>query len=88
MVCEAETGGVTTGIFELAARPASRVAQGIGHLVENGRIARWTDHVAVMAEKTVPTTTLWESDRAARWIIDRHLPAFRANPPANKRETG
>jgi len=88
MVCEAATAGVPTGIFELPARPASRVAQGIGGLVENGRIARWTDHAAVMAEETVPTATLWESDRAARWIIDRYLPAFRTNPPANKRTTG
>lgn len=88
MVCEAATAGVPTGIFELPARPASRVAQGIGHLIERGRIARWTDHVAVMAEETVPTSTLWESDRAARWVIDRHLPAFRANALANKRATG
>lgn len=87
MVCEAATAGVPTGIFELAARPASRVAQGIGHLVENGRIARWTDHAAVMAEGTVPTATLWESDRAARWVLDRHLSAFYANSPANRRTT-
>ncbi|WP_372981101.1 mitochondrial fission ELM1 family protein [Marinobacter sediminum] len=87
MVCEAATAGVPTGIFELAARPASRVAQGIGHLVENGRIAHWTDHAAVMAGDTVPTATLWESDRVARWVIDRHLPASRAIPPVNTRIT-
>lgn len=76
MVCEAATSGVPTGIFELPRHSGSRVAQGIEALVASGHIAHWTDHPAVMAEDVAPAPRLWESDRAARWVINHFLPGF------------
>lgn len=85
MVCEAVTSGVPTGIFELEAHPGSRVAHGISRLNEQGRLCRWSDHAAVMAEDRIEKPPLWESDRAARWVIDRLLPAF---DPAKRIDEG
>jgi mitochondrial fission protein ELM1 len=75
MVCEAVTSGVPTGIFELAPTPGSRVANGINRLLEQGYVASWSDHATVMAGKMTGTRQLWESDRAARWLIQNLMPA-------------
>lgn len=73
MVCEAATSGVPTGLFELTARSGSRVAEGVERLVQQGYVARWPDHAIVMAGQTSRNQTLWEADRAARWILDWKL---------------
>lgn len=70
MACEAATSGVPTGLFELAPKGNSRVAQGMASLVKKGYVARWSDHASVMAGKLSETHDLWEADRAARWLID------------------
>lgn len=73
MVCEAATSAVPTGVFELANRTGSRVAEGVERLVQQGYVARWPDHAIVMAGRNPGNRTLWEADRAARWIIDQKL---------------
>lgn len=73
MVCESATSGVPTGLFQLSEQPGSRVARGVHHLISEGRIGCWDDHVAVMAGKTEHTPALWEADRAARWVIKQGL---------------
>jgi len=69
MACEAATSGVPTGLFELAPKSNSRVARGMASLVEKGYVARWSDHASVMAGKPPGSHSLWEADRAARWLI-------------------
>jgi mitochondrial fission protein ELM1 len=73
MVCEAATSGVPTGLFQLTEQPGSRVAKGVNLLIHEGRVGRWSDHVAVMAGKTRHNNTLWEADCAARWILNQGL---------------
>lgn len=73
MVCEAATSGVPTGLLPLPARPGSRVVKGIERLLQQGMIAPWADHAAVMAPQAEQRQTLWEADRAARWLVDRYL---------------
>lgn len=73
MVCEAATSGVPTGLFELPARTGSRVADGVQRLVREGYVAKWTDHARVMAGKANHEHTLWEANRAARWVLDQGL---------------
>lgn len=73
MACEAATSGVPTGLFELPCRSGSRVADGLERLVRDGYIARWTDHASVMAGMTRHDRTLWEANRAARWVLDQGL---------------
>ena len=87
MVCEAATSGVPTGLFQLTPRPGSRVAAGVDRLVQTGRVARWSDHATVMAGKTGQTDTLWEADRAARWVIAQNLlRVSKKTEPRNKRK--
>lgn len=74
MVCEAITSGVPTGVFQLPDKGGSRVARGIRRLLENHRLASWSDHASVMGGKMAGTDNLWEADRAARWLIERFLP--------------
>lgn len=78
MVCEAVTSGVPTGIFELAAKPGSRVANGINRLLKKGHVASWADHATVMAGKVADSSKLWEADRAARWLITNLIPGTRS----------
>ncbi|MBY6073276.1 mitochondrial fission ELM1 family protein [Marinobacter salsuginis] len=73
MVCEAATSGVPTGLFELPARSGSRVVEGVERLVRSGYVARWTDHASVMAGRTDHDRSLWEANRAARWVIEKGL---------------
>lgn len=73
MVCEAATSGVPTGLFEMAPRHHSRVARGMASLVEKGYVARWSDHASVMTGKLPGSPSLWEADRAARWLINHFL---------------
>lgn len=75
MVYEAITSGVPTGLFELTARPHSRVATGMHHLAEDGLVALWQDQASVMQGSTLHSDRLWEADRAARWLI-KTLPAL------------
>lgn len=83
MVCEAVTSGVPTGLFQFTPRAGSRVADGVNRLLEDGRVARWSDHAAVMGGKTMHHDSFWEADRAARWVIARNL-----LPVAKKTKTG
>lgn len=71
MVCEAATSGVPTGLLELPGRSDSRVVEGVNQLVGDGYIADWHNHASVMADKTRQDKSLWEADRAARWIIQQ-----------------
>ena len=73
MVCEAATSGVPTGLFELPARTGSRVAEGVDRLVRQGYIDQWRDHASVMAGKVNHDHTLWEANRAARWVLSSLL---------------
>jgi len=73
MVCEAATSGVPTGLFELPAKPGSRVVDGVERLVRNGYVAQWTDHASVMAGRADHDQTLWEANRAARWVLENGL---------------
>ena len=73
MVCEAATSGVPTGLFELAARPCSRVVDGVERLVRDGYVAKWTDHASVMAGRADHNQSLWEANRAALWVIENGL---------------
>ncbi|PXX89322.1 hypothetical protein DIT71_15590 [Marinobacter vulgaris] len=73
MACEAATSGVPTGLFELAPKRNSRVARGMASLVEKGYVARWRDHASVMTGKLSESRSLWEADRAARWLINHFL---------------
>ncbi|HTN34857.1 MAG TPA: ELM1/GtrOC1 family putative glycosyltransferase [Marinobacter sp.] len=73
MVCESATSGVPTGLFQLTEQPGSRVVRGINRLIRDGRVGRWSDHVAVMSGKARHNNTLWEADRAARWILKQGL---------------
>ncbi|MBW7473029.1 ELM1/GtrOC1 family putative glycosyltransferase [Marinobacter sp. M216] len=87
MVCEAATSGVPTGLFQFTPHPGSRVAEGVNRLVQEGRVARWSDHAAVMAGKTMHHEPLWEADRAARWVIARNLlPASKKTESGNGRK--
>ncbi|TGN38515.1 mitochondrial fission ELM1 family protein [Marinobacter confluentis] len=74
MVCEAITSSVPTGIFELASKPGSRVANGINRLLEKGYVASWANHATVMAGRISDSGQLWEADRAARWLIRNLTP--------------
>ncbi|MBW4936467.1 mitochondrial fission ELM1 family protein [Marinobacter sp. F4206] len=88
MVCEAVTSGVPTGLFQLTPRPGSRVGEGVNRLIQEGRIARWSDHAAVMAGKSLQNDSLWEADRAARWVIARALlPAAKKSESGNRRKS-
>ncbi len=71
MVYEAVTSGIPTGLFELSANTGSRVARGNALLHQRGRVARWSDHTSVMSAASVPSRSLWEADRAARWLLQR-----------------
>ena len=73
MVCEAATSGGPTGLFELAARPGSRVVDGVERLVRDGYVAKWTDHASVMAGRADHNQSLWEANRAALWVIENGL---------------
>ncbi|MBU2952416.1 ELM1/GtrOC1 family putative glycosyltransferase [Marinobacter sp. F3R08] len=73
MVSEAATSGVPTGLFKLPTRPGSRVADGVDRLIRDGYVAQWTDHASVMAGRTNHDRSLWEANRAARWILDNGL---------------
>jgi mitochondrial fission protein ELM1 len=77
MVCEAATSGVPTGVFELPARPRSRVASGTSRLLEKGHVASWSNHATVMTGRIPESGRLWEADRAARWLIRNLLPGAR-----------
>lgn len=76
MVCEAITSGVPAGLLELTGQPGSRVARGVDQMVKDEHIAEWRNHADVMAGKTGQNGSLWEADRAARWVIQQgFLPA-------------
>lgn len=73
MVYEAVTSGIPTGLFELEAVPRSRVVRGNARLLDQGRIAGWRDHPAIMGAQRQPPKPLWEADRSARWLINTQL---------------
>lgn len=74
MVFEAVTAGVPTGVFELAPRNRSRIVSSVATLVDEGRVAHWRDHHAIMEPRREPASAFWEADRAARWVIQTCLP--------------
>ena len=73
MVCEAATSGVPTGLFELPGRSGSRVVNGVERLVHAGYVAHWRDHARVMTGDPDERKTLWEANRAARWVLENGL---------------
>ena len=72
MVYEALTAGIPTGLLALEPVRSSRVARGIVELERDGKVAPWTDRVALMNADPHHLTPLWEADRAARWVIHRY----------------
>lgn len=88
MVCEAATSGVPTGLFELPAKPGSRVAEGVDRLLREGYVAQWRDHANVMTGKTNDDHTLWEANRAARWVLEQGLlPRSQSNDQSQHKGT-
>lgn len=73
MVCEAITSNVPTGVLTLTPSRGSRVANGVGQLVQSGHLAEWSDHAAVMTGNKNHHPVLWEADRAARWVLAKRL---------------
>lgn len=69
MVFEAVTAGLPTGVFELTARTNSRVANSVAALIQRGRVFSYSDQAAVMDTHRKPSASLWEADRAARWLM-------------------
>ncbi len=69
MVFEAVTAGLPTGVFELTARANSRVANSVAALIQRGQVASYSDQAAVMDSHRKPSASLWEADRAARWLM-------------------
>lgn len=74
MVYEAITSGRPTGIFNLPESGSGRIVAGIEQLAEAGWLTRFDQRDEPPAR---PVGQLWESDRAARWLLTR-LP-FLAN---------
>jgi hypothetical protein len=70
MVYEALTAGCRVGLFDLPALDGSRVAGGIAHLAEQGRVTRYADHVRGVA-LAPPADTFAEADRCAGRILER-----------------
>lgn len=69
MVYEALTAGAAVGVFELRAKPDSRVARAVAQLADAGRVmhlASWR------ATGTLPRATppLAEAERCAHWILE------------------
>ena len=71
MVYESITSGRPTGIFELPARGTGRVTRGIARLTDKGWLTRFDQRLCPPAR---PGDTLWEADRAARWLVARFFP--------------
>lgn len=74
MVCEAATSGVPTGLLQLPPQKNSRVAAGVKRLVGQGFVFEKGQPTRIMGQAAAPQKTLWEADRAARWVIDHFLP--------------
>jgi uncharacterized protein len=73
MVCEATTSGVPTGLFDLPAKAGSRVAEGVNRLKHEGYIEPFHNHHRVMSGDVSKASTLWESNRAALWVLEQGL---------------
>lgn len=71
MVYEALTAGIPTGLFDLPAKPDSRVARGIETLRQAGRAGHIESPNEIMADDARRPEMLWEADRAARWLLER-----------------
>ncbi|MCH8499664.1 MAG: mitochondrial fission ELM1 family protein [Marinobacter sp.] len=72
MVYESVTSGVPTGLFNLPAGKSERVSQGIRQLVNQNMAHTLDDHRQVMQHTGhEPSNSLWEADRAARWLLER-----------------
>lgn len=71
MVYEALTTGIPTGLLELEPTGNSRVANSIIELEKNGRVAPWSNRMALMKADPGQIAPLWEADRAARWVLQQ-----------------
>ena len=70
MVYEAITSGSPTGLFTLPIQKINRINSGIQQLVQEKMVtefAQWESH----KELTEPAQSLWESDRAAKWLLEQ-----------------
>ena len=70
MVYEALTAGCAVGVFDLPARTGSRVARGVGDLLERGLCRSFTQF-AQGAALQPPIPPLAEADRCAARIVER-----------------
>lgn len=73
MMYEALTSGAAVGLFDLEAKPSSRVARGARQLQEEGLVmgyGEWQAGRGLMP----PQTTFNEAARCARWIKDTWFP--------------
>ena len=70
MVFESITAAAPTGLLQMDAARASRVAGSMQDVIAQGwaqDYAQWT----LQAPLPAPTKILWEADRAARWLLQR-----------------
>ena len=64
---------VPADVDEAQQRQRRRVVEGVERLVRGGYVAQWTDHASVMAGRADHDRSLWEANRAARWVIENGL---------------
>ncbi len=69
MVYEALTAGAAVGVFDLPARPASRVARAIAGLADDGQVTRFADWCA-HGRLPRAAAPLAEAARCAHWILE------------------
>ncbi len=80
MVCEALTAGVTTGLFDLKPVRGSRVVRAITELHAQEWVITWPPPQTLFDHPPAQNRTLWEADRAARWLIKRFNLRTEATP--------
>ena len=70
MVYEALTAGLPTGLFDLAPRCKSRVAEGIDRLRSEHLVTGFSERQRLLTEQQA-RPELWEAERAALWLLER-----------------
>lgn len=70
MVFESLTAAAPTGLLPLPDARKSRVVKSMNNVLEQGR-AKDFDHWDLARPLPPMTDTLWEADRAARWLLQR-----------------
>lgn len=71
MVYEALTSGISTGLLDLRPERRTRVVADLDELIDTDRATPW-ERWRKGDRLRAPGEPLWESDRAARWLLDRY----------------